>query len=236
MSQTKKLIKDTNKQNKYKWKLTNSDESGPPQNDDESTDYSDDISDYDSDYFEEGNTTDIMKYMKEKLQTSNEDDDLIIQEDTKEYREYEKANMKFDIFNGFSNIENHEDYIKYLSEKNGYKKNKKYYYLIIKESDDIRSACLKRNQFMFFGNMYCLDKPKHEQRKQLNLKMVSCNIKTHPKRTKKGKHDYHCLFEVKEGEHFQKLLNSVSFKSSIYWIINKYQYEEIRDKIQRMKH
>jgi len=26
MSQTKKLVKETNKQNKYKWKLTNSDE------------------------------------------------------------------------------------------------------------------------------------------------------------------------------------------------------------------
>ena len=84
-----------------------------------------------------------MKYMKEKLQTSNEDDDLIIQEDTKEYREYEKANMKFDIFNGLSNIENHEDYIKYLSEKNGYKKNKKYYYLIIPLIFHLLLYCLR---------------------------------------------------------------------------------------------
>jgi len=235
MSQTKKLVKETNKQNKYKWKLTNSDESGPPQNNDTES-YYDSDSDYDSDYFEEGNTTDIMEYMREKLQTDNEDDELIIQEHTKEYLEYEKANMKFDIFNGFSNIENHEDYIKYLSEKQGYKKDKKYYYLIIKECDDIRSACLKRNQFMFFGNMYHLDKSKQEQRRELSLRMVSCNIKTHPKRTKKGKHDYHCLFEVRDESNFSKLLNSVSFKSSIYWIINKYQYEEIRNKIQRMKH
>ena len=233
MSKTKELVKETNKQNKYKWKLTKSDQSNPP-NEDEKSDY---ISDCDSDYFEEGNTTDVMEYMKEKLQTNNNnDEELIEQEQTKEYGEYVKELMKFDIFNGFGDIDNHQEYVRYLSKKNVYKKNKKYYYLIIKENDDIRSACLRRNQFMFFGNLNHLDKPKHEQRKDLSIRMISCNIKTHPKRTKKGKHDYHCLFEVKDEANFQKLLNSVSYKSSIYWIINKYQYEEIRDKIQRMKH
>jgi len=236
MSQTKKLVKNnTNEASKYKWKLSNSDTPSEDKPDDDDSSVYSDASEI-SDYYDESNTRDLMEYIQDKFdKCGNDRDEMIEMEYSDEYLSMIKQEIKYEVINGFKKADEPNKHIKYLSDNNKYRK-KKYYYLIIKDCNDINNACKKRSEFMFYCNLKHQGKSIFERKRNISVRMISCNIKCNLKRTKTGMFDYHCLFEVNDDGQFTKVLNSIRFKTSLYWLINKYQYEEIRDKIQRMKH
>jgi len=207
-------------------------------NDDEESDLKSDMSD---DYITEL-SDDGKRFFKEFYDSNQCDSEIEIDYDSEEWINYMSHKMNEYIVNGLfrpsylipSNNTDIETFKPYEYDYE-YRAKDKIYYLVIRRCDNMKDVMKKAYDFIECANLrymkYLKLGYKSHRSAREKVQTLSFNIK----KNKKDEYEGHLLLNVNNLEEFLTSLNLINFKSSMYWIINKNQFEDLRKKIKKMK-